>query len=754
MRHTRNHRHSRTEISIEVPAQCQFKGSNAFEVTKDLDNEKMTALDHLKLFKKFTEDKAKNIFRKKMLYKRLPILTWLPKYTKEDAIGDLVAGFTVGLTVIPQALAYSGIAGLPPNYGLYGSFLGCFIYIFLGSSKDVPMGPTAIASLLTFQTAKGVWQRAVLLSFLTGIIELLMGLFNLGFLIDFVSGPVSSGFTSAVSLIILTSQVKDILGVRSSGTTFVQAWISIIEDIHNIRLWDTALGLACIAILLLMRQMVNLKLGDEKKQNLFVKILNKFVWLLATARNAVLVITFGAIGAYLYSIGDRSLKMIGYVPAGLPTFQLPPFSIPGDVISRNQTEGEHAELKGESFTEMVSNMGSGLIVVPLIALLENIATCKAFSHGKPVDATQELIAIGTANIANSFAQGYPGSGALARGAVNNASGVRTQLGNLYTGTIVILALLYLTPYFYYIPKATLAAIIIAAVIFTVEYRVIKPMWRSKRTDLIPGLSTFIACLVLPLELGILVGIGINVVFILYHAARPKLRLEFMVTDNGHKYLVLTPDRCIIFPSVEFVRNEINKQGLKSTLPVVIDCSHIYGADFTAAKVISTLVDDFGSRKQKIFFYNLKPHVSSVFEGAKIDLKIFYNFDELENAIAEMPEDSDSLEKVSIPDRISEENEFEDNKSNKSDKPKQVLNLPKFPSTGEISEIKNSPRNSPGVHRSANIDKVISSNVQPSSANNSQPSSPKSELNRKIRELYKKIDPEAPTNSSNLNNDTK
>lgn len=171
----------------------------------------------------------------------------LHRYTADDAIGDLVAGITVGLTVIPQALAYAGIAGLDPavssfstghfhfssfdksliiicicspvfffllslQYGLYGSFMGCFVYIFLGSSKDVPMGPTAIASLLTFQAAGGVWQKAVLLSFLTGMVEILMGFMGLGFLLNFVSGPVSSGYTSAVSLIILTSQVKDIFG--------------------------------------------------------------------------------------------------------------------------------------------------------------------------------------------------------------------------------------------------------------------------------------------------------------------------------------------------------------------------------------------------------------------------------------------------------------------------------------------------------------------------------------------------------------
>lgn len=209
---------------------------------------------------------------KKMLHRRLPILDWLPKYDSNCAIGDLVAGITVGLTIIPQALAYANVAGLPAQYGLYSSFLGCFIYIFFGSCKDVPMGPTAIAALLTYQAVNGRGpQHAILLCFLTGLVQILMGIFGLGksshhysnqpkltfitlgFLIDFVSGPVSSGFTSAVALIIVTSQIKDVLGITASGGTFIQTWTSIFNDIHNTNVWDTVFGITCIAVLLIMR---------------------------------------------------------------------------------------------------------------------------------------------------------------------------------------------------------------------------------------------------------------------------------------------------------------------------------------------------------------------------------------------------------------------------------------------------------------------------------------------------------------------
>lgn len=177
----------------------------------------------------------------------------LRRYNAEKAVGDLIAGITVGLTVIPQSLAYSNIAGLPPQYGLYGSFLGCFVYIVLGGCRAVPAGPTAIASLLTYQVAGGVVEKAVLLAFLAGLVELLMGVLGLGFLINFVSGPVSSGFTSAVALMIATSQVKDLFAISVSGTTFLQQWISIFRNLHAASLWDPVLGFSCIALLLIMR---------------------------------------------------------------------------------------------------------------------------------------------------------------------------------------------------------------------------------------------------------------------------------------------------------------------------------------------------------------------------------------------------------------------------------------------------------------------------------------------------------------------
>lgn len=568
----------------------------------------------------------KRRFNRKTLHKRIPITAWLPQYNAAKAIGDVIAGITVGLTVIPQSLAYSNIAGLPPQYGLYGSFFGCFIYILLGGCRAVPAGPTAIASLLTWQVAGGVLEKAVLLNLLTGLVELLMGVLGLGFLVNFVSGPVSSGFTSAVALMIATSQVKDMFAISVSGTTFLQQWISIFRNIHNASLWDPVLGFVCIALLLSMRRIGMIKLGESSSEGPSTrqKVLTKCMWLLGTCRNAIVVVASGALGFWFVAThGAPPFRLMGAIPSGVPTPQLPPFSY------------ERADNSTADFLDMVSEMGSGLLVIPLIVLLEDIAICKAFSDGRTIDATQEMIALGVANVGNSFMQAYPGGGSLARSVVANGSGVKTTFSGLYTGVMVILALQFFTQYFEYIPKASLAAVIISAILFMVEYDVIKPMWRAKKLDLIPGVGTFVLCLALPIELGILTGVVVNIIFILYHAARPKFSVEMLKTEQGVEYLMITPDRCLMFPSVDYVRRLVTKCAASSSVPVVIECTHIYSADYTAAKSIEQLTADFHARLQPLYFYNVKPSVCSIFEAvAKPEhFVVFYEDDELERLLA-------------------------------------------------------------------------------------------------------------------------
>lgn len=597
---------------------CSLGSDDFILVEEIVSGRKISTIETMHEISPWLKRRLLSAMAMKNVKRRIPILRWIQCYSIEDGLGDVMAGVTVGLTVIPQSMAYAGLAGLPPQHGLYGSFFGAFIYAFFGSCKDVPMGPTAIVSLLTYSTLHGFGPAyGTLLCFLTGVIQLAMGICGLGIIIDFVSGPVSSGFTSAVAVLIIASQIKDLVGIRGTGSGLWEMAGSLYEDIGNISPGDTAIGVGCIVLLLVLRVVAEVRIGpaDPEQHSKSEKYINKSLWFIGSIRNSIIVISCTVLSyVFINSEGAESTKLpykiIGNIPAGLPDFNAPQFS----VQNGNVTMG---------FFDMVSVMKSNVIVLPLIGLLENISICKTFANGKTVDATQEILAIGLCNIGNSFVHGFPGSGSFSRSAVNNASGVRTPLGGLYTSILVIASLLVLTPYFYYIPKTCLAAVIIAAVVFMVEVRVVKPIYRSKKSDLIPGLFTFFACLFLPLEIGVLLGIGLNLISILYHAARPKISIRECRTRAGYKYLLLTPDRCLVFPSADYVRNLVTKHSIKRNMSVVVDCSHVYGADFTAAKVIEMLTKDFSDRGQALFFYNLKPSVVEVFKGVKPRELVFY-----------------------------------------------------------------------------------------------------------------------------------
>ncbi|KAK9883788.1 hypothetical protein WA026_001983 [Henosepilachna vigintioctopunctata] len=552
------------------------------------------------------KEKIKGGCTRKVFYKRVPILAWLPSYNADFAVSDLVAGITVGLTVIPQAIAYANVAGLPPQIGLYSSFMACFIYAIFGSCKDSPIGPTAIAALLTRENIHDLGPAgATILCFLTGCVVFLMGIFQCGFFIDFISGPVAAGFTSAAAIIIATTQIKDILGLSFSGGEFILIWEQIINHISETKLYDATLGIVTILVLLVLRSIKNIQIGSEDQRHKpMYAFLNKSIWLISTARNILVVCVTAGLAYYFEMNGSHPFRLTGYIKPGLPDIKLPPFEVQMGNTTRH-------------FGEVTSTLGSGILVVPLFAILENIALAKVFAEGKSIDATQEMLAIGMCNIASSFVQSMPVTGALSRGAVNNASGVKSTFGGIYTAIIVMVSLKFFTPAFSYIPKASLAAIIVAAVVFMVELHVVKPMWKTKKIDLIPAAATFLACLLLRLEVGIVIGISINVMFLLYQSARPSIRVEKLTTSFGCDYILITPDRSLAFPSVEYVRSVVSKAGIKqgySSTPVVIDAKHIQAADFTTAAGIKSLIDDFHSRSQPIVFYNLKPSVLSIFQG--------------------------------------------------------------------------------------------------------------------------------------------
>uniref|UniRef100_A0A7M4FPY0 Solute carrier family 26 member 11 n=1 Tax=Crocodylus porosus TaxID=8502 RepID=A0A7M4FPY0_CROPO len=468
-----------------------------------------------------------------------------------------VAGLTVGLTVVPQALAYAEVAGLPPQYGLYSSFMGCFVYCLLGTSKDVTLGPTAIMSLLVSSYAFHDPAYATLLAFLSGCVQLAMGLLHLGFLLDFVSYPVIAGFTAAASVTISFSQVKNILGLRGIPRQFFLQVYETFRRVGETRVGDAALGLACLVVLTGLRCMKGHVPQSCWMEPLLVRMGHLIVWAVATARNA-LVVLFAGLVAYSFQVtGSQPFVLTGETPKGLPPFQPPPFS----KVTANGTV---------PFGEMVRVREAG----------------------------------GCTNLLGSFVSSYPVTGSFGRTAVNAQSGVCTPAGGLVTGTLVLLSLAYLTSSFYYIPKAALAAVIIGAVAPMFDAGIFRTLWRVKKLDLVPLCVTFVLCF-WEVQYGIVAGILVSGVLLLYTIARPPIE----VSEQG--VLLLQPASGLHFPAVEHLREAVHQRALAAGSParcVVLDCVHVSSIDYTVVRGLADLLQELLKKDISLVFCSLQVRV--------------------------------------------------------------------------------------------------------------------------------------------------
>ncbi|CAL4110420.1 unnamed protein product, partial [Meganyctiphanes norvegica] len=553
--------------------------------------------------------------------KRLPIVGWIRGYNVATFITDMVAGLTVGLMLIPQALAYGTMAGLTPSHGLYAGWAGCFVYFFLGSTKELTIGPTAILILMVAPyTARGGADYAIFLCFMNGIIILIASIFNLGFLINFISQPVINGFTTAAVVLGGTAQLKPLLGLNLQTSGTFDTWVKVVTNIGDYRREDLGLGVLCMAVLTLIQLLPKCaqpfikkpSIGKEKSP------IEHLVFYLSNGRNAIVVIV-SSIVAVILDGDQQPFTLTGYVKAGIPTVAVPPFS----VTIGNETLG---------FTDMVADIGIGVVMIPFIAILYNIGILSTFAKGKTIDATQEIFALSVSNILASFFGSMPITSCMSRTAVNCASGAKTPMGGLLTGTMVLLALVFLTPYFRFIPKATLAAVIICALVNMLDHQILKNLWRSTRRELIPYFITFLACFFFGLSTGILTGIAVNLSMLLFFFARPKISISTVAPSKEEcRYVQVKISHGVQYPSSSHVRTAVNKAGLREACgfdPVVVDCSQLQTLDYTAAKGFVNLSTEFKHRGQQLVLLGLNSAIISTVGSLLKDLTVCSEKDNL------------------------------------------------------------------------------------------------------------------------------
>jgi SulP family sulfate permease len=514
--------------------------------------------------------------------KIIPILEWLPNYNFSLFRGDLIAGITVGIVLIPQGIAYALIAGLPPIYGLYCALVPQVMYAIFGSSRQVAIGPVAMDSLivatgvstLALAGSESYISIAILLALMVGAIQFIMGVFSLGFIVNFLSKPVITGFTSAVALIIGCNQFRNFFGVELVQSDQIQI---ILEDIwrqiDDFNFHTTGIGLFSALLIIIFRK-INKKIP-----------------------NALIVVILGVLIMKFFNKSFTDVSIVKDIPSGLPKFGIPDFDL---ALLRE--------------------------LLPIALTLVMVGYLETISIGKSLEAkqdeyrirpNQELIALGISNMVGSLFKAYPSASSFSRSAINQESGAKTGMAALIAVVMVIITLLFLMPLFYYLPKTVLSAIIIVAVFGLINFKEARFLWKANQLDFCLMLATFLATLLLGIEFGIVTGVGLSLIILIFRTSRPyvailgkvpnsnfyknKERFEEVLIDDD--ILVFRFDAQLFYANASYFRDRLeqmmDKKG-KALKLIVLDAESINRVDSTGIEMLKERI--LCCQKKGILFY--------------------------------------------------------------------------------------------------------------------------------------------------------
>lgn len=460
----------------------------------------------------------------------LPALSWLAGYSRTDLIGDLLAGLIVAIMLVPQSMAYALLAGLPPQSGLYASILPLIIYGLLGSSRVLAVGPVAIVSLmvasgispLAAASSADYIQLAITLALLVGLIQTLMGLLRVGFLVNFLSYPVLAGFISAAAILIGLSQLKHLLGVSLPPTdSFLQTIIEIVRQLPKTNMATLAVGGGSLLVLLYFKHGLTRQLSHWRVPESWRMPITKSAPLIVVAASTLLVR-----GLDLQARGG--IKVVGDVPAGLPLWTLPAMDL-------------------ATWRLLLPTA----LAISLVGYMQSISVAKSLASKRRqrIDADQELIGLGFANLAATLTGGYPVTGGLSRSMVNYSAGANSGMASIITALIIALAVVFLVPLFYFLPQAALASIIIVAISSMVDLKIARNVWRYNRLDAVSLGITFVTVLAVGIEEGILAGAASTMLFFFWRTSKPHVAVVGRLGNsetfrNVLRHPVVTCDKVI------------------------------------------------------------------------------------------------------------------------------------------------------------------------------------------------------------------
>jgi len=524
-----------------------------------------------------------------------PFRCWIGELKKPEILrADLIAGITVALVLVPQSMAYAQLAGLPPYYGLYAAFLPGIVAALFGSSRQLATGPVAVVSLLTASALEPIAGAnpelyiayAIMLAFMVGLFQIALGLLRLGVLVNFLSHPVVVGFTNAAAIIIGTSQLGKLFGVTGEKAehTYETVFNTLVEAFNSTHLETMLMAIVALSIMIAMKR------------------------LLPRAPNVLAAVVVTTVASWLIGFEQMGGAVVGKIPAGLPPMAIPTLDF--------QTMGQ---------------LLSVTVAIALIGFMEAISIAKAMaaSTRQRLDANQELVGQGLGNIFSSLSQGYAVSGSFSRSAVNISAGARTGFSAVVTGAVVGITLLWLTPLLYHLPQATLAAVIIMAVINLVKVEPIMHAWKVQRHDAAVALITFVLTIIWAphLDKGIMVGVLLSLALFLYRSMAPRIAVlsrdpdgslrdaEVRKLETCRNISLIRFDGSLYFANTGYFEDKIlERVALKPDLKfVIIDAEGINEIDSTGEEMLGMLTERLHEAGVELLFARAKKQLWDTFE---------------------------------------------------------------------------------------------------------------------------------------------
>ncbi|KPA20517.1 putative sulfate transporter [Shimia sp. SK013] len=512
----------------------------------------------------------------------LPILSWARHYDQATFGADMLAAVIVTIMLIPQSLAYALLAGLPPEVGLYASILPLVAYAIFGTSRVLAVGPVAVVSLMTaaaignlaLQGTAEYLIAAITLAFMSGIMLTLMGLLRLGFLANFLSHPVIAGFITASGILIAFSQLKHIFGISAHGHSLPELLSSLLAHIAETNAYTVVIGVFALGFLFWTRKGLKPLLLRVGTQPRLADVLTKAGPVAAVAATTLAV--------YLFDLGGKGVSIVGEVPTGLPPLSMPSLS-----------------------PDLWSQLFLAAVLISIIGFVESVSVAQtlAAKRRQRIDPDQELIGLGTSNIASAISGGYPVTGGFARSVVNFDAGAQTPAAGAFTAIGIAGAALFLTPLLFFHPKATLAATIIVAVLSLVDLSILRTAWGYSKVDFAAVATTIALTLGLGVEAGVSAGVILSIALHLYKTSRPHIAEVGLVPNTQHfrnilrhrvktapHLVTLRIDESLYFANARFLEDHVYDRVVcdDPISDVVLMCSAVNEVDLSALESLEAM----------------------------------------------------------------------------------------------------------------------------------------------------------------------